>query len=177
MLFFLATPEYNQVQSNTKKIRVHLSSGVAEIYEQHQDLIGKVDNDIIEIEANLENKVEKLKYVVQDGVFIVSTKNTISVDAQSTETGVYIYARRVKELNSKTSLDEISKEYELKKERLEKEEQKAAELKDSLPQVNSTTGKSTTTTTLAPLNSKLILLKEEVAFLKKVILVIKELKS
>ena len=49
MLFFLATPEYNQVQSNTTKIKVHLSSGVAEIYDQHQDLMGRVDNNLLEI--------------------------------------------------------------------------------------------------------------------------------
>ena len=52
MLFLLATPEYNNVQSNTTKVRVHLRSGIAEIFEQHQDLMGKVDNNIVEIETN-----------------------------------------------------------------------------------------------------------------------------
>ncbi len=65
MLFFLATPEYNQVQSNTTKIKVHLSTGIAEILEQHQDLMGKIDNDIVEIETNFDNKLEKSKYLVQ----------------------------------------------------------------------------------------------------------------
>jgi sRNA-binding regulator protein Hfq len=31
MLFFLATPEYNNLQSNTTKVKVHLRNGVAEI--------------------------------------------------------------------------------------------------------------------------------------------------
>ena len=56
MLFLLATPEYNNVQSNTTKVRVHLRSGIAEIFEQHQDLMGKVDNNIVESETNFENK-------------------------------------------------------------------------------------------------------------------------
>ena len=47
MLFSLATPEYTHIQSNTTKVRVHLRSGVAEIFEQHQDLMGKIDNNII----------------------------------------------------------------------------------------------------------------------------------
>jgi F0F1-type ATP synthase epsilon subunit len=165
MLFFLATPEYNQSQSNTTKIKVHLSSGVAEILDQHQDLMGKIDNDIVEIETNFDNKIEKSKFLVQEGVFVVSTKNSISSNATSTETGVYVYAKRVKEINSKISLDEISKEYESKKERLEKEEQKATEGSNDTNSYNRLT------------NSKLYLLREEVDFLKKVILVVKESKA
>lgn len=166
MLFFLATPEYNQVQSNTTKIKVHLSTGIAEILEQHQDLMGKIDNDIVEIETNFENKIEKSKYLVQEGIFLVSTKNSISVTTPiSNETGVYIYAKRVKEIGSKTSLEQISKEYELKKERLEKEEQKLSEGSKEPISYNRIT------------NSKLYLLKEEVDFLRKVILTLKELKT
>jgi len=74
MLFLLATPEYNNVQSNTTKVRVHLRSGVAEIFEQHQDLMGKIDNDIVEIETNFENRLEKIWFVLQDAVFIVSNQ-------------------------------------------------------------------------------------------------------
>ena len=162
---FLATPEYNQTQSNTTKIKVHLSSGVAEILDQHQDLMGKIDNDLVEIETNFDNKIEKSKYLVQEGVFVVSTKNTISANATSTETGVYIYAKRAQEINSKVSLDDISKEYEIKKERLEKEEQKVSE------------GGKEPITYDRVTNSKVFLLKEEVNFLKKVIFTLKEAKT
>ena len=165
MLFFLATPEYNQVQSNTTKIKVHLSTGIAEILEQHQDLMGKIDNDIVEIETNFDNKLEKSKYLVQEGIFVVSTKNSISATTPATtETGVYIYAKRVKEISSKTSLEQISKEYETKQERLEKEEQKFFEGSKEPISYNRIT------------NSKLYLLKEEVDFLKKVMITLKEVK-
>ena len=73
MLFLLATPEYNNVQSNTTKVRVHLRSGIAEIFEQHQDLMGKVDNNIVEIETNFENKLEKFGLFYKS-VFIVSNQ-------------------------------------------------------------------------------------------------------
>jgi hypothetical protein len=70
MLFLLATPEYNNIQSNTTKVKVHLRNGVAEILDQHQDLMGKVENNLLEIETNFENKLEKFLYILQDGVFI-----------------------------------------------------------------------------------------------------------
>ena len=54
MLFLLATPEYNNIQSNTTKVKVHLRNGVAEILEQHQDLMGKVENNLLEIEMQVE---------------------------------------------------------------------------------------------------------------------------
>lgn len=167
MLFFLAAPEYNQIQSNTTRILVHLSSGVAEIYEQHQDLIGRIQNDIVEIEATIENRIEKFKYIIQEGVFIVSTKNTISTDFQknekNTETGVYIYAKRVKEMNSKINFDEIVKEYEFKKEKYEKEEQKILELK------NNPAGQGQTALTGVTLsNTQLSILLDELNFLKRV---------
>ena len=97
MLFLLATPEYNNVQSNTTKVRVHLRSGIAEIFEQHQDLMGKVDNNIVEIETNFENKLEKIWFVLQDAVFIVSNQkgNAAASAFENEGTGVYIYAKRV----------------------------------------------------------------------------------
>ena len=165
MLFFLATSDYNYTQSNTTKIRVHLSSGVAEIYDQHQDLMGKIDNDIVEIETNFDNKIEKAKFLVQQAVFVVSTKNSISANPTSTDTAVYVYAKNVKEINSKLSIDDISKDYEIKKERLEEEAESIREVGDDPDSYD------------LVLNTKYSLLKEEVAFLKKLILVAKETKG
>ena len=154
MLFLLATPEYNNVQSNTTKVRVHLRSGIAEIFEQHQDLMGKVDNNIVEIETNFENKIEKTKFILQDAVFIVSN--------QQEGTGVYVYAKRVREITPSLSLDEISKQYDEKLQAFESEKQKlAADNIDPLDQ---------------NLNAKLFVLKDEVDFLKKVVSVVKDSK-
>jgi uncharacterized protein YecA (UPF0149 family) len=168
MLFFLATPESSIIETKTSKIRVHLSSGVAEIFENHQDLMGKIDNDFIEFETNFDNKSEVGKYLLHLGVFVVSTKNSIIKEPQSTETAVYVYAKRVFEISSKnkSSLDSISKEYEIKRILLEEEEQKEAEKVEQKPEV---TPKITT-------YSNLFLLKEEVNFLKKIINVMKEIK-
>jgi hypothetical protein len=160
MLFLLATPEYNNVQSNTTKVKVHLRNGVAEIFDQHRDLMGKVDNNPIEIETNFENRLEKILFVLQDAVFIVSNKG-LDATAENKGTGVYVYAKRVREITPTLSLEEISKQYDAKKEELEAETLKLAGEGSSGNRIN----------------SKHFLLKEEVDFLKKVRAVVKNLKS
>lgn len=165
MLFLLATPEYNNVQSNTTKVKVHLRSGVAEILEQHRDLMGKIDNNIVEIETNFENKLEKIWFVLQDAVFIVSNQKTNSGNSsfENNGTGVYIYAKRVKEINSSISMDELLKQYEQKKSLYEIEKQK---LIDQNIEISDSTK-----------NSNLVVIKEEVDFFEKVISVVKEFKN
>lgn len=160
MLFLLATPEYNNIQSNTTKVRVHLRNGVAEIFDQHQDLMGKVDNNIVEIETNFENKVEKLLFVLQDAVFIVSNQG-LDANADEKGTGIYVYAKKVKEITSNMSVDEVAKEYEDKKTSLELENQKLGG--------DEKTDKA--------INSKIFVLKDEVEFLEKIVTVVKDLKS
>jgi len=160
MQFVLATPEYNNSQSNTTKVRVHLRNGIAEIFDQHQDLMGKIDNNIIEVETNFENRIEKILFVLQDGVFIVSNQG-LEANAETKGTSIYVYAKRVREINSTVSLEEISKQYEQKKLDFETETQKL-------------TGNAATDKVI---NSKIFVLKDEVEFLKKVFLVVKEMKS
>jgi len=166
MLFLLATPEYNNVQSNTTKVRVHLRSGIAEIFEQHQDLMGKIDNNIVEIETNFENKLEKIWFVLQDAVFIVSNEKGGTSSSSTFEnegTGVYIYAKRVKEINSSVSIEELSKQYDEKVSLFEMEKQN---LVDQNIDVSDETN-----------NSKLMVIKDEVDFLKKVMAVVKDFKG
>ena len=160
MLFLLATPEYNNIQSNTTKVRVHLRNGVAEIFDQHQDLMGKIDNNILEVETNFENRVEKLLFVLQDAVFIVSNQG-LDVNSDNKGTGIYVYAKKVKEITSSVSVEDVSKEYENKKTSLELENQKLG------------TGVETDKV----INSKIFVLKDEVEFLEKVVTVVKDLKS
>ena len=162
MLFLLATPEYNNVQSNTTKVRVHLRSGVAEILENHQDLMGKVENNIVEIESNFENKIEKSLFVLQDAVFVVSNQG-LDKTADNKGTGVYIYAKRAKEINSTLSVEEITKQFESKNQQLETERQKVAS--GALDISNKV------------VSSKIIMMEDELEFLRKVQLVVKEIKS
>jgi len=164
MLFLLATPEYNNIQSNTTKVKVHLRNGIAEIFDLHQDLMGKVENNLVEIETNFENKLEKFLFILQDAVFIVSTKGLESnVDFKGTS--VYIYAKNVRQITSSTSVEEMNKQYEQKNAELEKETEKLNNLD------------SGTSNSKAFLTSKIILLKDEVEFLQRAVTIIKDLKS
>jgi len=153
MLFLLNTPEYTNVQSNTTKVKVHLKNGVAEILDQHQDLMGKVENNIVEIETNFENKTEKNLFVLQDAVFIVSTKG---LDKKiEKKTSVYVYAKNAKEINSRLAIDDITKQYEKKLSLLEAETLK-------LNGQNNEKSESS-------IKSKIFILNEDVEFLKKVL--------
>jgi len=164
MLFFLSTPDYTKSQSNTTKVKVHLRNGITEILDQHQDLMGKVENNLVEIETNFENKLEKFSYILQDAVFIVSNKG-LDKNSQEKGMGVYVYARRVREVNQNASVEELTKQYEKRKEELEKELEKVESL-----------GEEASKKTLLALNSKILLLKDEVEFLRRAVIILKELR-
>lgn len=162
MLFSLATPEYNKVASNTKRIKVHLRNGVAEIYNQHQDLMGKIENNLIEVETDFENKLEKISLVVQDAVFIVSNQ---SLDGANDVKGtnVYVYAKKAFEITPSTSIEEVTKLYDLKKAEFDRENEKAE------GQENTALGKVIT--------SRVLLVSEELEFLRKLVVIVKQIKN
>lgn len=162
MLFFLSTPEYKNVQLNTTKVRVHLRNGIAEMFDQHQDLMGKVENDLVEIETNFENKSEKFSFILQEGVFIVSNKG-LDNDLNHQGTGIYIYAKKAFEIGSGFSIEELSKQYDETKVKLEKELEKLAE-------------KGTTLVNNA-ITSKSILIQDDLEFLRKSLIIAKDLKK
>ena len=159
MLFLLATSEYNNVQLNTTKVRVHLRNGVAEIFNQHQDLMGRVENNLVEIETNFENKIERFSFILQDAVFIVSNQG-LEGTLDYKGTGVYVYAKKVREVTSNLSIDEISKQYEQKKAELDTQIEKLSETQEN-----------------KALNSKILLLKEDVEFLRRSLTIIKDIKG
>ena len=162
MLFLLATPEYTNVQSNTTKVKVHLRNGIAEVFDQHQDLMGRIDNNLVEIETNFENRLEKILFVLQDAVFVVSNKG-LDPNADVKGTSIYVYAKRAKEIGSSVSLEDLSKQYQQKQTDLENET-----LKLTAPGVSPTD---------FAINSKIFMLREEALFLKKVVQIVKELRS
>jgi hypothetical protein len=159
MLFFLSASEYNNVQNNTTKVKVHLTGGVAEILDQHQDLMGRIDNNIIEVETFFENRLEKMLFVLQDAVFVVSNKG-LGSDKEKNQTAVYVYAKRAKEVSSTTTLEEVSKEYENTVKKLENLKEKAAiETQNNL------------------LVARILLVEEEINFSVKLMQVLKGLKG
>lgn len=155
MLFFLSAAEYNNVQNNATKVRVHLNGGVAEVLDQHQDLMGRVENNIIEIETFFENRTEKLLFVLQDAVFVVSNKG-LGLDKEKNQTSVYVYAKRAEEISSTGSSEAIAKQYEVLVKQIDVLKEK--QLSDLLSII---------------LKSKIALMEEEAKFLLKIIAVLK----
>jgi F0F1-type ATP synthase epsilon subunit len=161
MQFSLATPEDSKkILSNASKVKVHLSTGIVEILDKHQDLLGKVNIDLLEVESNQDNKNEKFKFILQDALVIVSNKGLNTEN--NPETGVYIFAKRVLELHSNLSLDEFSKKVEQKTSKLEIEKQS---LSDAITSQSGNVGK---------IRTKVFLLEDELEFDKKVFSLIKE---
>jgi F0F1-type ATP synthase epsilon subunit len=159
MQFLLSTPEYNNIQSNVTKVRVHLRNGIAEIYEQHQDLMGKVDNNIVEIESLLDNRIEKFLFVLQDAIFLVSNQE-LGNSSNQKGTAVYIYAKTACEINSMVSIEEFVKKYENKKNQLEQEKKNFLENSETLY-----------------LSSQILVLEDEKKFLEKILSVLKDTKN
>lgn len=161
MQFSLATPEDSKkILSNVSKVKVHLTTGIVEILDKHQDLLGKVAIDLLEIESNEENKNEKLKFILQDALVIVSNKglNTETIP----QTGVYIFAKRVLELQSNLSIEEFSKKVEQKSSKLEVQKQALSEAIGG---------------NIEKIRTQLFLLEDELAFDKKVLTFIKEARN
>jgi hypothetical protein len=121
--------------------------------------MGRVDNNIIEIETFFENRLEKLLFVLQDAVFVVSNKG-LGSDKDKNQTAVYVYAKRAKEISSTVSIDDVSKQYEKISKQLEGLKEKL-----SLDSQNRL------------LKSKILLVEEEANFLTKTIAVIKSVKG
>jgi hypothetical protein len=165
MKFSLATPEETKkVLANATKVKVHLTTGIVEILDKHQDLLGQIGINLLEVESNADNKSEKFKFILQDGVVIVSTQGLKAPTgpAQVPETTVYVYAKRIVEVNTTLSLDEFSKKVELKSLKLDVEKQFLAEVPG---------GKMSTT------KARVLYLEDELKFDKSVVQFIKELRS
>jgi hypothetical protein len=93
MHFFLSSSNENKGQTSVTKVRIFLRTGIVEILEQHQNLIGQIANDIIEVETTFEGVVSKELYVVRNGVLVVTNQFTPAGDNfEVGKTSVFIYS-------------------------------------------------------------------------------------
>lgn len=161
MKFVLLTPEYTYKITNPIRIKGYLKNGIVEVFDKHQYLMGLVENNLVEVESNLVNKIENF-FVLQNGVFIVS--NVVSdIAGAKPETVVYVYAKAFFEVGHNAIENDLLKKYE----------QKNGELKIELEKLN----KNDTTSLDLVLNSRTLILQEDVDFLRNVLLIIKKLKG
>lgn len=171
MYFTLSAPEVNKMLKNTLCVKVFLRNGAAQIYPEHQDLIGKVENNLIEVQAsNLDNKIEKFRYFLKDAVLLVSSKSLGSKDRNQTldeKMGVSIYATKAYELNSELSKEKAAKLWEEKKAVYEKELEKyQSEIKTN-QDLNAKQG-------FQPVSARLMTLSDDVDFFKRLFDIVKQ---
>ena len=108
MFFLLSAGDYSNLQDNITKVKVHLTNGIAEILESHTDLLGIIDNDIVEVETFFENRLEKSLFVLEQGVFVVSNKG-IGEDRKKNQTVVYVYAKRAEKITANLNIENFYK--------------------------------------------------------------------
>lgn len=159
MDFILLTPERNYVISDLIRIKACLKNGAVEVLDKHQFLMGLIENNLIEIESKEETKLSRF-FVVQDAIFIVADAN-LGLERSKSSTVVYVYAKTFIEILKSTSIETFSLYYENKKKEFDQE----------ILQLNSN---STTELNLV-LNSRALLLKEEVEFFYKVLQISKKI--
>ena len=93
MHFFLSSSNENKGQTSVTKVRIFLRTGIVEILEQHQNLIGQIANDIVEVETTFEGVVSRELYVVRNGVLVVTNQFTpVGDNFEFGKTTVFIYS-------------------------------------------------------------------------------------
>lgn len=160
MQVLIISPDYTSMEYFATKVKVRLQSGEAEFYEQHQELVGKINNDLVQVERTFENKVETSSFVIQEGAVIVTTpdkgeENTDSPNP-SNKTYIYIYSKKALPINSlPDTIDSITSTSDKVKALLAKAQEAA--------------GSET--------NSNILMLQEDVAFFTKALKLAKDLKA
>lgn len=157
MDFILLTPEQNYKISNPARIKAHLKNGVVEILDGHQFLMGLIENNLIVVESTDEIKKEQF-FVVQDAIFIVSNRG-FGNEAAKLPTTIYVYAKTFLEIKKGASRDTFTSYYENKKAEFEQELAHTVKDNNRAPELG------------LVLNSKALLLKEELEFFRNVVLI------
>jgi hypothetical protein len=132
MKFILLSPETSFTSSNCGKVKANLTTGIVEILDQHQVLIGRIVNQLVEYESVIqgENKLEKRYFAIKNAIFIVNTPENDSSNLElNKETLITVAAESGIEIGPNFSYDTYAKEYETKSLQLETELQRLKDIK------------------------------------------------
>ncbi len=141
--------------SNCLSVKLGLSTGQCQILKNHLPLVGSIENDLLELESiNDLNEKIKRSYLLQDAVVVVTSDNELENDSS-----IYIYAKRMLELSSSLSLQELMEDLNTKRKSLE------FELTQLKLQNENDEGITT---------SKIIILNREIKFLEKAYALLKD---
>ena len=100
MMFIIDAPGLAYVQKNATKITGNLTSGVVQILNQHQELIGSIRSNLVEVETDNENEVKKTVFFVKNSTFVVTTIRK--------ETNVFVRADDTLQISGENVINEIN---------------------------------------------------------------------
>ena len=101
----------NRLITDVIKVKAYLTNGAVEVLEKHQSLLGKVEDNIIEVESN---RGKKEIFVLKNAVFQISTEEN--------RTSITTFTQDYREINEKTSIEAIQEEIDKKGKLLEASE-------------------------------------------------------
>ena len=158
MRFFLSSPDFSISFENISKVQANLRSGRAEILENHQELLGLITNNLLEIEKVQDNRTERYAYVLADGMLTVLPKSR----SEGNQTMVTLFAKSICSLHT-SSVEDLKQKYDQKQAEFEAEEKKFQLTEEiSVKQV---------------LKTKLLILEQETEFAKQCLFFAKETKN
>lgn len=101
----------NRLITDVIKVKAYLTNGAVEVLEKHQSLLGKIEDNIIEVESNFQNREKKEIFVLKNAVFQISDEEN--------RTSVITFTQDYREITEKTSIEAIQEEIEKKGKLLE----------------------------------------------------------
>lgn len=112
----VTTPEFSNRHENVKRVRVELKSGIAEIYPNHQDLLGTIALGEVQIEELIDEKSVISTYIAQDGLVTIDNSKS-----QNTEkTVIDIFSTQSIQITKELKYEYCNEKYDESKEELDK---------------------------------------------------------
>jgi F0F1-type ATP synthase epsilon subunit len=112
----VTTPEFSNRHENVKKVRIELKSGIAEVFPNHQDLLGTIGIGIIQIEESIDDKSIISTYVSQDGLVTIDNSKSQNIET----TVIDILSAQTVQITKELTYDYSNEKYEETKAELDK---------------------------------------------------------
>lgn len=100
MRVYLSAVGYDNRFENVTKVRAYLTSGIVEILDGHQSMVGSIINNQIEIETTFDSKVERQVFMVKESVILI---NPEKIAEEFGLTVVFIQANAIRDITKPSS--------------------------------------------------------------------------
>ena len=156
------TSEGTKIISNVIKVKVCLKNGAAEIYDSHIDLMGTIENNLVEIYHRLDGKDVKAVFMIGNGVIVVSNKG---LDSKEEEKGTFVavLGDKSREITESVTAASIASEIERSK----------ASITNETALYNAMIGQPVAVS----INSKIYLLQQELSFLERMSFIVEDMRK